>query len=161
MTWRLSSRTLEREFADLEDVWKAEKGGHAGCGAYQGGSLERAQAWSSRRPIGPTTWRECRNCSTDAFPELEKQLEAEAMAVEKVGRPRCCATMSPKKRWPRVVSKWTGIPVSKMLEGEKEKLLRMEAVVRERVVGQEEAVTAVANAIRRSRAGSLGSASGP
>jgi len=52
-----------------------------------------------------------------------------------------------------IVSKWTGIPVSKMLEGEKEKLLQMEAVVQQRVVGQEEAVTVVANAIRRSRAG--------
>ena len=52
-----------------------------------------------------------------------------------------------------VVSKWTGIPVSKMLEGEKEKLLQMESVVQERVVGQDEAVTLVANAIRRSRAG--------
>ena len=52
-----------------------------------------------------------------------------------------------------IVSKWTGIPVSKMLEGEKEKLLQMESVVQERVVGQDEAVVAVANAIRRSRAG--------
>src|SRR5690606_37308629 len=52
-----------------------------------------------------------------------------------------------------VVSKWTGIPVSKMLEGEREKLLRMEGVLHERVIGQDEAVTAVANAVRRARAG--------
>ena len=85
------------------------------------------------------------------IPELEKQL-AEASIAEHQETTLLRNNVT-EEEVAEIVSKWTGIPVSKMLEGEKEKLLQMEAVVQERVVGQAEAVTAVANAIRRSRAG--------
>ena len=85
------------------------------------------------------------------IPELEKQLR-EAMQAENRETTLLRNNVTDEEV-AEIVSKWTGIPVSKMLEGEKEKLLQMETVVQQRVVGQEEAVTAVANAIRRSRAG--------
>jgi ATP-dependent Clp protease ATP-binding subunit ClpB len=86
------------------------------------------------------------------IPELEKKL-ADAVAAEKKETPRLVRNQVTEEEIAEVVSKWTGIPVSKMLEGEKEKLLRMEEALSRRVVGQEEAVRIVANAIRRSRAG--------
>jgi ATP-dependent Clp protease ATP-binding subunit ClpB len=85
------------------------------------------------------------------IPELEKQLEGAMQAESK--ETTLLRNNVTDEEVAEIVSKWTGIPVSKMLEGEKEKLLQMESVVRERVVGQDEAVVAVANAIRRSRAG--------
>ena len=85
------------------------------------------------------------------IPELEKQLEDAVQAESK--ETTLLRNNVTDEEVAEIVSKWTGIPVSKMLEGEREKLLQMESVVQERVVGQEEAVTAVANAIRRSRAG--------
>ncbi len=85
------------------------------------------------------------------IPELEKQL-AEALARTR-RRARLLRNKVTAEEIAEVVSKWTGIPVSKMLEGEREKLLRMEAELGERVVGQDEAVRAVSDAIRRSRAG--------
>ncbi len=85
------------------------------------------------------------------IPELERQLEE---AVRAEGQETTLLRNNvTEEEVAEIVSKWTGIPVSKMLEGEKEKLLHMEDVVQERVVGQDEAVVAVANAIRRSRAG--------
>ena len=85
------------------------------------------------------------------IPELEKQLE-DAMRAEKVESTLLRNNVT-EEEVAEIVSAWTGIPVSKMLEGEKDKLLEMESVVQQRVVGQDEAVIAVANAIRRSRAG--------
>ena len=85
------------------------------------------------------------------IPELEKRL-AQALAAEKK-ESRLLRNHVTEEEVAEVVSKWTGIPVSKMLEGEREKLLRMEEALRERVVGQDEAVRAVSDAIRRSRAG--------
>ena len=85
-------------------------------------------------------------------PELEKQLAA-ASAGGYTTRTSCCATRSPSEEVADIVAKWTGIPVSKMLEGERDKLLQMEEEVEQRVVGQDEAVRAVSDAIRRSRAG--------
>jgi ATP-dependent Clp protease ATP-binding subunit ClpB len=128
---------LEREFADLEEIWKAEKAAMQGA-AHIKEELERArlELETAHRANDLARMSELQY---GRIPELEKQLdEANNVTEEEVAE---------------IVSKWTGIPVSKMLEGEKEKLLQMETVVQERVVGQEEAVTAVANAIRRSRAG--------
>jgi ATP-dependent Clp protease ATP-binding subunit ClpB len=85
------------------------------------------------------------------IPELEKQLE-DALQAE-TRETTLVRNNVTEEEVAEIVSKWTGIPVSKMLEGEKDKLLQMESVVQERVVGQDEAVTAVANAIRRARAG--------
>jgi ATP-dependent Clp protease ATP-binding subunit ClpB len=140
---------LEREFADLEEVWKAEKAAMQGA-AHIKEELERArlELETAHRANDLARMSELQY---GRIPELEKQLED---AVQAEGREMTLLRNNvTDEEVAEIVSKWTGIPVSKMLEGEKEKLLQMEQVVQERVVGQDEAVTAVANAIRRSRAG--------
>ncbi len=140
---------LEREFADLEEVWKAEKAAMQGT-AHIKEELERArlELETAHRANDLARMSELQY---GRIPELERQL---ADATEAEGRETTLLRNNvTDEEVAEIVSKWTGIPVSKMLEGEKEKLLAMESVVQERVVGQSEAVTAVANAIRRSRAG--------
>jgi ATP-dependent Clp protease ATP-binding subunit ClpB len=140
---------LEREFADLEEIWKSEKAAMQGT-THIKEELERArlELETAHRANDLARMSELQY---GRIPELEKQLE-EAMAVE--GQETTLVRNNvTDEEVAEIVSKWTGIPVSKMLEGEKDKLLQMEAKVQERVVGQEEAVTVVANAIRRSRAG--------
>ena len=140
---------LEREFADLEEVWKAEKAAMQGT-AHIKEELERArlELETAHRANDLARMSELQY---GRIPELERQL---AEATEAEGRETTLLRNNvTDEEVAEIVSKWTGIPVSKMLEGEKEKLLAMESVVQERVVGQSEAVTAVANAIRRSRAG--------
>jgi ATP-dependent Clp protease ATP-binding subunit ClpB len=140
---------LEREFADLEEVWKAEKAAMQGA-AHIKEELERArlELETAHRANDLARMSELQY---GRIPELEKQLE-EAMQAE-TRETTLLRNNVTDEEVAEIVSKWTGIPVSKMLEGEKEKLLQMEQVVQERVVGQDEAVVAVANAIRRSRAG--------
>jgi len=140
---------LEKEFADLEEVWKAEKAAMQGT-THIKEELERAKLdlETAHRANDLARMSELQY---GRIPELEKQL-AEAMQAEKSEKTLLRNNVT-EEEVAEIVSKWTGIPVSKMLEGEKEKLLQMESVVRERVVGQDEAVTLVANAIRRSRAG--------
>ena len=140
---------LEREYSDLEDVWKAEKA------QLQGGQKLREekeklliQLEHARRTGDLTKMSEIQY---GALPEIDKQL-AQADAVEP-GEHQLLRNRVTEEEIAEVVSKWTGIPVTKMLEGEKEKLLRMEDALHKRVVGQDEAVVAVANAVRRSRAG--------
>jgi len=89
------------------------------------------------------------------IPELEKQLDmaSQAEMIDQDDQPKLLRNRVTEEEVAEVVAKWTGIPVAKMLEGENDKLLRLEEQLHERVVGQEEAVTVVANAIRRSRAG--------
>ncbi len=140
---------LEREFADLEEVWKAEKAAMQGT-AHIKEELERArlELETAHRANDLARMSELQY---GRIPELERQL---VEATEAEGRETTLLRNNvTDEEVAEIVSKWTGIPVSKMLEGEKEKLLAMESVVEERVVGQSEAVTAVANAIRRSRAG--------
>jgi ATP-dependent Clp protease ATP-binding subunit ClpB len=140
---------LEREFADLEEIWKSEKAAMQGT-THIKEELERArlELETAHRANDLTRMSELQY---GRIPELEKQLE-DAVAAE--GQETTLVRNNvTEEEVAEIVSKWTGIPVSKMLEGEKDKLLQMEAVVRKRVVGQDEAVTAVANAIRRSRAG--------
>ncbi len=140
---------LEREFADLDEVWKSEKAAMQGT-THIKEELERAklELETAHRANDLARMSELQY---GRIPELERQL---AEASEAEGRETTLLRNNvTEEEVAEVVSKWTGIPVSKMLEGEKDKLLRMEDVVRERVVGQDEAVTAVANAIRRSRAG--------
>jgi ATP-dependent Clp protease ATP-binding subunit ClpB len=140
---------LEKEFADLEEVWKAEKAALQGT-VHVKEELERAklELETARRAGDLGRMSELQY---GRIPELEKRL-AQATEAEKKG-----ATLLRNKvtdeEVAEVVSKWTGIPVSKMLEGEKEKLLKMEEAIEKRVVGQDEAVRIVSNAIRRSRAG--------
>jgi len=140
---------LEREFADLEEVWKAEKAAMQGT-THIKEELERARLEFETAHRANDLAR-MSELQYGRIPELEKQLD-EAMQDESKETTLLRNNVTDEEV-AEIVSKWTGIPVSKMLEGEKEKLLQMESVVQERVVGQIEAVTVVANAIRRSRAG--------
>jgi ATP-dependent Clp protease ATP-binding subunit ClpB len=140
---------LEKEFSDLEEVWKSEKAAMQGT-THLKEELERArlELETAHRANDLTRMSELQY---GRIPELEKQLE-DALKAEKKETTLLRNNVT-EEEVAEIVSKWTGIPVSKMLEGEKEKLLAMESVIRKRVVGQEEAITAVSNAIRRSRAG--------
>ncbi len=140
---------LEREYADLEEIWTSEKAAMQGT-AHIKEELERArlELETAHRANDLARMSELQY---GRIPELEKQL-AEAAGAEQQETTLLRNNVT-EEEVAEIVSKWTGIPVSKMLEGEKEKLLQMESVVQERVVGQGEAVEAVANAIRRSRAG--------
>jgi ATP-dependent Clp protease ATP-binding subunit ClpB len=140
---------LEKEFSDLEEIWKAEKAAMQGA-THIKEELERARLEFETAHRANDLGR-MSELQYGRIPELEKQLQG-AMQAETSEKTLLRNNVT-EEEVAEIVSKWTGIPVSKMLEGEKEKLLQMEAVVQERVVGQEEAVTVVANAIRRSRAG--------
>ena len=140
---------LEKEFADLDEVWKAEKAAMQGT-THIKEELERAKQEFETAHRANDLAR-MSELQYGRIPELEKQLE-EALQAEGQETTLLRNNVT-EEEVAEIVSMWTGIPVSKMLEGEKEKLLQMESVVQERVVGQGEAVTAVANAIRRSRAG--------
>jgi ATP-dependent Clp protease ATP-binding subunit ClpB len=140
---------LEKEYSDLEEVWKAEKASVQGA-AHIKEELERARqdVETARRAQDLQRMSELQY---GKIPELEQRL-AKALEVER--KPNQLLRNSVTEvEVAEIVSKWTGIPVSRMLEGEREKLLRMEEVLEKRVVGQHEAVKAVADAIRRSRAG--------
>ncbi|MDH3811379.1 MAG: ATP-dependent chaperone ClpB [Gammaproteobacteria bacterium] len=140
---------LEKEFSDLEEIWKAEKATMQGT-THIKEELERArlELETAHRANDLARMSELQY---GRIPELEKQLESAVQAETK--ETTLLRNNVTEEEVAEIVSAWTGIPVSKMLEGEKEKLLQMESVVQERVVGQDEAVTVVANAIRRSRAG--------
>ncbi len=140
---------LEREFADLNEVWKAEKAMMQGAAQIKE-DLERAKLEFETAHRANDLAR-MSELQYGRIPEFEKQLE-QAMQAEHAETTLLRNNVTDEEV-AEIVSKWTGIPVSKMLEGEKEKLLQMESVVQQRVVGQNEAVTVVANAIRRSRAG--------
>ncbi|MBA2491798.1 MAG: ATP-dependent chaperone ClpB [Gammaproteobacteria bacterium] len=140
---------LEREYSDLEEVWKAEKAALQGA-AHIKEELERARVeLETARRAGDLT--RMSELQYGRIPELEKQL-AQANAVEQQ-ETTLLRNKVTDEEIAEVVSRWTGIPVSRMLEGEREKLLRMETALAERVVGQTEAVKAVSDAIRRARAG--------
>ena len=140
---------LEKEFSDLEEIWKSEKAAMQGA-AHIKEELERTrlELETAHRANDLARMSELQY---GQIPELEKQLE-EALRTEPQETTLLRNNVT-EAEVAEIVSTWTGIPVSKMLEGEKDKLLQMEAHIQERIVGQNEAVTAVANAIRRSRAG--------
>src|SRR3989475_4157215 len=141
--------TLEKEYADLEEVWKSEKAALLGTAQVRE-ELDRArlELEAARRAGNLGRMAELQY---GKIPELEKRLSSAAAAEDQA--PTLVRNKVTEEEIAEVVSKWTGIPVSKMLEGEKEKLLRMEEALAKRVVGQDEALRIVANAIRRSRAG--------
>ncbi|HTW39173.1 MAG TPA: AAA family ATPase, partial [Steroidobacteraceae bacterium] len=142
-------RNLEKEYADLEEVWKSEKATLQSAAQIRG-ELDRVRTeFDAARRAGDLG--RMAELQYGRIPELEKRL-AEATAAE-TKETRLVRNRVTEEEIAEVVSKWTGIPVSKMLEGEKEKLLRMEAELSRRVVGQDEAVRIVSDAIRRSRAG--------
>ncbi|GIX39677.1 MAG: chaperone protein ClpB [Silanimonas sp.] len=140
---------LEREFNDLEEVWKAEKAAVTGTTKLKE-QIEQLkaelEAAHRRQDLAKAS-----EIQYGRLPALEKQL-AEAQAAERKGFTLLQDKVTAEEI-AEVVSRWTGIPVSKMLEGEREKLLKMEEALAARVVGQREAVRAVSDAIRRSRAG--------
>jgi ATP-dependent Clp protease ATP-binding subunit ClpB len=140
---------LEREYADLDEVWKAEKAAMQGA-THIKEELERAKLELETAHRAGDLAR-MSELQYGRIPELEKRL-AEAMQAEHQETTLLRNNVT-EEEVAEIVSKWTGIPVARMLEGEKDKLLKMEAALGKRVVGQQEAVTAVSNAIRRSRAG--------
>jgi len=140
---------LEREYADLEELWKAEKAALSGT-AHIKEELERARIdFEAARRAGDLA--RMSELQYGRIPELEKRLQAAQAAEGK--ETQLVRNKVTDEEVAEVVSKWTGIPVSKMLESEKDKLLHMEEAIGKRVVGQEEAVRTVSDAIRRSRAG--------
>ncbi|MFT3929833.1 MAG: ATP-dependent chaperone ClpB [Spongiibacteraceae bacterium] len=140
---------VEREFADLEEIWKAEKAALQGSQKIKS-DLEQArlELEAARRSSDLTRMSELQY---GVIPQLEKQLDM-ATHAEMMDMKLLRSNVT-EEEVAEVVSRWTGIPVAKMLEGEREKLLRMEESLHQRVIGQDEAVVAVANAVRRARAG--------
>jgi ATP-dependent Clp protease ATP-binding subunit ClpB len=148
-TLELSLTELEKEQADLEEIWKSEKAIHQGEASINDELARERQGLEAARRAGDLTLMA--EIQYGKIPALEKRLQlAQATGQKETQLVRNSVT---EAEIAEVVSKWTGIPVAKMLEGEKEKLLRMEEALDKRVVGQDEAVRIVSNAIRRSRAG--------
>ena len=140
---------LEKRYADLEEIWKAEK-------AALQGTQKIKEALDHARLELETAHRagdlaRMSELQYGRIPELEKQLQAAAQT--EVQDTKLLRNRVGEEEIAEVVSRWTGIPVSKMLEGEREKLLRMEEALHQRVIGQDEAVRVVSDAIRRARAG--------
>jgi len=146
---------LEREYADLEDIWKAEKA------SAQGSAQIKEEIDRLRFQIDEFTrkgdFNKVAELQYGKLPELEKRLKEatakETKAADANPAPKLLRTQVGAEEIAEVVARATGIPVSKLMQGERDKLLQMEDRLHERVVGQDEAITAVANAIRRSRAG--------
>jgi ATP-dependent Clp protease ATP-binding subunit ClpB len=145
----LDIEKFEREFGDLEEIWRAEKAALQGSQEIKS-QLEQARLdlEAARRSSDLTRMSELQY---GIIPQLEKQLDMAGQA--EMMDMKLLRNKVTDEEIAEVVSKWTGIPVSKMLEGEREKLLRMEEALHHRVIGQHEAVVAVSNAVRRSRAG--------
>ena len=142
-------KELEKEYADLEEIWIAEKASMQGA-THIKAELEQARVnLEAAHRAGDL--EQMAQIQYSIIPELEKQL-ANAGAEEQIEK-QLLRNKVTEEEVAEVVSKWTGIPVAKMLEGERDKLLRMEESLHSRVMGQNEAVTAVSNAVRRSRAG--------
>ena len=143
---------LERDYADLDEVWKAEKA------AVQGSQHIKEQIEALRLQMDDLKrkgdWQKLSEIQYGELPKLEASLKAaENASANSTAKPRLLRTQVGAEEIAEVVSRATGIPVSKMMQGEREKLLKMEERLHGRVVGQDEAVRLVADAIRRSRAG--------
>lgn len=140
---------LEREFSDLDEVWKSEKA------ALQGATKIKEQIEQARLELEGAQRRQdyarMSEIQYGTLPSLEKQLAVAQEAEQKEFK--LVQDRVTEEEIAEVVSRWTGIPVNRMLEGEREKLLRMESDLGRRVVGQEEAIRVVSDAVRRSRAG--------
>ncbi len=140
---------LEKQFADLEEVWKSEKAALQGAQHIKE-ALDRARGeLETAHRAGDLT--RMSELQYGRIPELEKQLDVAAQAENQ--QKTLLRNSVSEEEIAEVVSKWTGVPVTRMLEAEKEKLLRMEEALKKRVIGQDEAVKVVSDAIRRSRAG--------
>ena len=140
---------IEREYADLEEVWNTEKAALHGSQKIKS-QLEQARIdLENARRAGDLG--RMSELQYGRIPELERQLDMASQA--EMMEMKLLRNRVTDEEIAEVVSKWTGIPVSKMLEGERDKLMRMEEALHGRVIGQDEAVEAVSNAVRRSRAG--------
>jgi ATP-dependent Clp protease ATP-binding subunit ClpB len=144
-------KKLEREYADLEEVWKAEKA------AVQGAQHIKEEIDKLRLQMEELKrkgqYDKLAEIQYGRLPQLEAQLKQAEKAETPKGKPKLLRTQVGAEEIAEVVSRATGIPVSKMMQGEREKLLKMEEFLHRRVVGQDEAVRLVSDAIRRSRAG--------
>ena len=146
---------LQREYEDLEEIWTAEKAQAQGS-AHVKEEIDRIkQQIEELKRKGD--FNKLAELQYDRLPKLEKQLneaqDKEAGASKGADRPRLLRTLVGAEEIAEVVARSTGIPVSKLMQGEREKLLQMESRLHERVIGQDEAIQAVSDAIRRSRAG--------
>lgn len=140
---------LEREYADLEEIWTSEKAEVQGSAQIQQKIEQSRQELETARRRGDLS--RMAELQYGVIPDLERSLQM----VDQHGKSenQLLRSKVTEEEIAEVVSKWTGIPVAKMLEGERDKLLKMESLLHQRVIGQEEAVVAVSNAVRRSRAG--------
>jgi ATP-dependent Clp protease ATP-binding subunit ClpB len=149
---------LQKEIADLDEIWKSEKA------TAQGSALVKEEMDKTKREIEEFTrkgdFNKVAELQYGKLPELEKRLKAaqdvetgKAKSAKDGGRPQLLRTMVGAEEIAEVVARATGIPVSKLMQGERDKLLLMEDRLHQRVIGQDEAISAVANAIRRSRSG--------
>ncbi|MGH8389855.1 MAG: ATP-dependent chaperone ClpB [Pseudomonas sp.] len=139
----------EREYSDLEEIWNSEKAEVQGSAQIQQKIEQSRQELEAARRKGDLN--RMAELQYGVIPDLERSLQM----VDQHGKAenQLLRSKVTEEEIAEVVSKWTGIPVSKMLEGEREKLMKMESLLHQRVIGQEEAVVAVSNAVRRSRAG--------
>lgn len=139
----------EREYSDLEEIWNSEKAEVQGSAQIQQKIEQSRQELESARRKGDLN--RMAELQYGVIPDLERSLQM----VDQHGKPenQLLRSKVTEEEIAEVVSKWTGIPVSKMLEGERDKLMKMESLLHQRVIGQDEAVVAVSNAVRRSRAG--------
>ena len=145
---------LQREASDLDVIWKAEKAAAQGSAQLMEDiDRMRTQIEELKRK---GDFNKLAELQYDKLPALEKKLkdaQAKELTGGTAGKPQLLRTMVGVEEIAEVVARATGIPVSKLMQGERDKLLQMEAKLHDRVVGQDEAITAVANAIRRSRSG--------
>ena len=147
-------KSLTKEIADLDEIWKAEKASALGSGEVRD-AIEKLK-FQIEELTRKGDFNKVAELQYGQLPELEKRLKEVQAHEDKGGAnlvPRLLRTHVGADEIAEVVSRATGIPVSKMLQGERDKLLQMEGKLHDRVVGQDEAIAAVANAIRRSRSG--------
>jgi ATP-dependent Clp protease ATP-binding subunit ClpB len=151
-TLEASIDEMEKEYADLEEIWKKDKAALQGAKQYKE-ELDKARVEMEAAHREGNLGR-MSELQYGMIPELERKIaEAEAAEGEDDGTMHLLRNKVSEEEIAEVVARWTGIPVAKMLEGERDKLLRMEEALGKQVIGQKEAVTAVSDAIRRSRAG--------
>jgi ATP-dependent Clp protease ATP-binding subunit ClpB len=144
-------RKLEREYTDLEEIWKAEKAAVQGSQHIKE-EIERVRL-EMEEAKRRSDWQKVSELQYGILPELESQLKQAVSGEAQADKPKLVRTQVGAEEIAEVVSRATGIPVSKMLQGERDKLIHMEEQLHKRVIGQHEAIVAVSDAIRRSRAG--------
>src|ERR1700704_2647236 len=144
-------KKLEREYADLEEIWKAEKAAVQGSQHIKEELEKLKLEMEAAKRKGD--WQKMSELQYGRLPQLEAQLKQAEKKEKQKAKPKLLRTQVGAEEIAEVVSRMIGIPVSKMLQGEREKLIKMEERLHQRVVGQDEALPLVADAIRRSRAG--------